>query len=521
MEDHQKFNLTAVISMLILVGFLVAVSLWSNPKNLDATTKPDVTQQKFEVAADSDAYTMTRQTAVGNSAPANISAATEGVFYESFDFNTKSADSQELPDYFTDRIAAKSSGRSSTAAATGTTTSSTSSASTGSSSMSSGSGGGGTGAGSAGTSSTSAEKSTPNSNTTAVAYTGGGGRASASRTIVQELRELEPLPKVHYAWGLPSSFLNNREHDLRQEYARITHSLTTNGAARAIHGRARAVNRIDNLVYACAKINRTDPEIPVSIAVSYSPWHRKFMPDVRHVNDLDISIFQDPSYQEEIDEFISQMTFTKQQIAASNRKYGSNVKVSALLMNAERFSPRRHDPDWNKAMARALDDIHKEAIKLFPDARIEWYSRGMGGYTIESLSKWYSYFTGKETYIPTLSYTHYGVPDPDFMQERFLQTCELADTLDVKEVTPWLGLAWGRKRDPNGRVWFDAWDYDVKYSYYAGKKLNELGKTERPEDYPPYHRVGVVVIYTPFASNIPEFGKHFIEYCKGAAAANR
>ncbi|MHC4525900.1 MAG: hypothetical protein ACYSU8_10265 [Planctomycetota bacterium] len=132
------------------------------------------------------------------------------------------------------------------------------------------------------------------------------------------------------------------------------------------------------------------------------------------------------------------MSFLKEQVAARNQKYGSDVKISAILLDCERFSPRKHDLNWNKKMAKALDDIHTEALKLFPGARVEWYMRGMGGYTAASLSKWYSYFTTLEKNIPSLSYSHYVVSDPEFMQQVFRKTCELADSLAVQEVTPWV-----------------------------------------------------------------------------------
>lgn len=337
---------------------------------------------------------------------------------------------------------------------------------------------------------------------------------------LEELWELKPLPKIHYSWGFPSEFLDRRNDRLLYEFARLTHSLTVGTSPNKKD--SVLSSRIDNAVYTCARINKTDPEIPCTIAFAYSPWHWKFLQRKPITKDHNSSIFTDPTYKIEIDEFVQQMTFLKDRIRASNRKYESDIKISAILLDCERFSPRRKDLNWNKAMAKALDDIHIKAVRLFPGARIEWYMRGMGGYTEASLSKWYSYFTGLEEYIPSLSYSHYVVSDPEFMHQVFLKTCELADSLDVHDVTPWLGLAWGRKRNRIlRRVTYEAWDYDAKYSYQTGLELNDLCDNKRPDNYPPFNRAKVVILYTPFDPNISAYGKHFIEYCRGAAHANR
>ena len=338
--------------------------------------------------------------------------------------------------------------------------------------------------------------------------------------ILEELRALPPLPKVHYSWGFPVEFFDEKHGSLAYEFVRISHSISVNASPN--QNQLRFKSRLDNAVYTCARINKTEPNIPCSIAICYSPWHYRFVMGAKLTDrKYDHHIFLDSTYQTEINEFIRQMTFVKERVNASNHHYGSNVKVSAVLLNGERFSPRKKDPDWNKAVAKALDDIHAEALKVFPDARIEWYLRGKSGHYVGKLSKWYSYFTGLEKYIPSLSYTNYVVPNTELTTEIFLKTCELGDSLGVQDITPWIGLAWGRQRNILGKLEYKAWDYDVKFSYQAGVELNDFCKGLRPETYPPYDRVKVVILYTPFADDIPAFGEHFIEYCKGAVQANR
>jgi hypothetical protein len=349
---------------------------------------------------------------------------------------------------------------------------------------------------------------------------GGGAGVPTEGLLLENLRQLQPLPKIHYSWGIPGALLDNRNEPLMYELARLSHSLSIGTSP--LHNEAVLSSRVDNCVYTCARINKTNPDIPCSIALTYSPWHWKFMPNLGSPipGEYNHTIFTDRTYRIEIEEFVLRMTFLKQQVDKCNQKYGTDVKISAILLDCERFSPRKNDTFWNQGMAKALDDIHIEAANLFPDARIEWYSRGMGGYTIASLSEWYSYFTRQEKYIPTLSYAHHVVPDFEFMRQTLIKTCQLGDSLGIEDVTPWLGLAWGRKRLVSGEVIFEAWDYDMKYSYQAGQELNDFCKGVRAATYPPYNRVKAVILYTPFDSNIPAFGKHFVDYCKGAAQAN-
>jgi hypothetical protein len=335
---------------------------------------------------------------------------------------------------------------------------------------------------------------------------GGGGFGTTDPT---NLSQLPPLPKIHYSWGLRPKFLNDRESNDLYELARLTHSL-------CVAGEWVASSQIDNCVYTCDRVNKTNPEIPCSIGINYSPWHYKFMPELGLSKPIpgnyDFTIFKNPTYDAEIKQFVLQMTSIKQLISRSNQKYDTDVKISAILLDCERFSRRENDTQWNEGMREALDAIHREAAKLFPDARIEWYDRGMTS-TDGIIFRQSGYCTNKEI-MSSRSCSLYIVPEMEVMRGIFRKTCELADSLKVQEVTPYVALASGYKRDSLQKPWvWKDWDYDVTYSYQTGRELNGTDA--------PYNRAAVIVFYPdPFNPSYPAWGKHFVEYCKGAAQAN-
>jgi len=260
-------------------------------------------------------------------------------------------------------------------------------------------------------------------------------------------------------------------------------------------------SQIDNCVYTCARINKTNPEIPCSIGINYSPWHRKFRPDLSFgtiPGQYNYTIFDDPSYDAEIKQFVLRMTLVKQWIKQCNENYKTDVKVGAILLDSERFGCRKNDEKWNQCMCEALDAIQKETVALFPDARIEWYGRGIVRTDGVTFSKTI-YFTGKEI-MSALSCSFYTLPDIEGMRETFRRTCNLADTLNVQDVTPWVALGSGYKPDPVKKlIWTDNWDYDLSYSRQIGAELNDMANKGGSETYPPYNRAKVVVFFpNPF-----------------------
>lgn len=306
--------------------------------------------------------------------------------------------------------------------------------------------------------------------------------------ITKKLSQLKPLPKVHYSWKIENGSLLDEKNDrLLYEYTRITHALS-------ICGESVTEKQIDKCVYTCARINKTEPDIPCSIGVNYSPWHRRFGKDLPPTD-------RGPTYQAELDVFNERLSLIRGWVRAANQKYDSSVAVSAILLDSERFYTRPGDEKWNDAIREALDDIHIIAQKLFPDARIYWYGR-------HSLLR--GVFTGKEIKAP-LSCSFYRIAEPNAARETFVKTCQLADRLGIDEVTPWVALASGYRRDIIKKLkWDDNWDFDPNLSYKLGAELNGRNSV--------FQRAKVVAFFpAPFYSKTPAWEKHFIAYVTGAS----
>jgi hypothetical protein len=319
--------------------------------------------------------------------------------------------------------------------------------------------------------------------------------------LFEKIGKLEPLPKVHYSWGMWEQFKNYDERFFYQ-IARVTHSL-------CVKGEWATYDQIEKCVYACARVNKTNPKIPSTIGINYSPWHRKFKKDLPPTS-------RDISYYEEIEYFELRLKLIKEWINKSNKKYGTDVNVTAILLDSERFYRQQDDEKWNNAMQEALDTIHKKAVQIYPETRVEWFGRGIVRADGATFSKTI-YFTGKEI-MPTLSCSFYTLPEMEGMRQVFRKTCELADSYNIKEVTPWVALASGYKHDLIKKLkWTFDWDYDLIYSYMMGAELNVQWYAAQKDKYPEYDRAKVIVFYPdPFDRLSPAWGKHFIAYVRGA-----
>jgi len=332
----------------------------------------------------------------------------------------------------------------------------------------------------------------------------GAGKAQLSEAEIDaKLSALKPLPKVHYSFAcLGCGMINDRNSRRLYECARITHALTS-------WGQGLTQEQLDNCVYACARVNKTNPKIPASVAVCFKPWHRKFGKDLPPTD-------RGPTYYEEIRYFSQCLKRLKKWLAEANQKYGSKVKLGAILLDCERFSTKKYNRAWNEGIREALDAIHIQAKKIFLEARIEWYDRGVKRYRGVSWAKT-GRFTGKEIKAP-LSCPLYALPETERMRETYRRTCALADSFNIEEVTPWVALAAGyRPSITEDEYWDMDWDYDLVYSYKFGAELNVKAYGDQPKKYAPYNRAKVIIFYPPpFDRRTPQWAKHFIAYVRGA-----
>ncbi len=286
----------------------------------------------------------------------------------------------------------------------------------------------------------------------------------ASETITEidihsKLKELKPLSKVHYSWPLTNKkLLDSNNSPLAYELARITHSL-------CVSGEYVTEQMYANCVFICGKVNKTNPDIPCSIGVNYSPWHRKFDKNLPPTD-------RGPTYKAELDFFVGRLNKVISWNNVYNKLYKTNVQISVLLLDCERFYEKKGDVKWNQAMHENFDAIQNRAHALLPNARIEWYGRGVGA--ANSAEGWAKsrIFTSEDINAP-LSVSFYTLPELERMRESFRRTCKLAEEMRISEVTPWVALGSGYRRGiKDWQKWEWDWDYDVIYSYQMGRELS-------------------------------------------------
>ena len=340
---------------------------------------------------------------------------------------------------------------------------------------------------------------------------GSSSAVSLSRLqIIEKMASLKPLAKVHYSWGWPDVLLDDPNGRLLYHTARIMNAVS-------ISGHSATAQKVRAAVYTCARLNRTDPDIPLTMGINYSPFHYVLDPNVPPT-------YRGRTYQDELDRFVSRMVRIKGWLSQSNDYYQSDVRVGAILLDMERFHFQPGNDQWNEGIRTALDAVHNRAQTLFPHARIEWYGRGMRWINGDPPWRQSPYFTGEEK-LSSLSCSLYFVPEIERTLELYRRTAELADQLGVQDVTPWVALASGYRRGVETPFYFDLdWDYEVIYSYLIGRYINHswFGVPERSERFAPFGRAKVVVFYPPpFDPRTPHWGKHFIAYVRGAQSVKR
>ncbi len=328
--------------------------------------------------------------------------------------------------------------------------------------------------------------------------------------LIQWLRELKPLPKVHYSWPLPNELLAHPDDPRLVEYVRITH-------AASVSGEWATEAQIEAAVSLCANVNATNPPIPASLAINYSPWHREFGKDLPPT---DVG----PSHEAELRRFRERLSLLRTWIEQANlalsregSAHKSDVRVTALLLDSERLYVKPGDAAWNAAITAKYDLIHGIGKELFPGARIEWYGRGIEESAHESgwsPLPWNTFENKAETFSCSL----YRVSEIGVMRETFRRTLELARKHGVKEVTPWVALAAGYRRQVDAfQKWDEDWDYDLVCSWMLGAELNQPWYGDRPERFAPWNAAKIVVFYpAPFNPKAAQWGKHFVAYVRGA-----
>jgi hypothetical protein len=321
-------------------------------------------------------------------------------------------------------------------------------------------------------------------------------------SVLSQLKELEPLPKVHYSWPLPYRKMSD---DLLHEYVRITH-------AASLSGEWGNPDEIDRTVEVCHRVNADQPKIPASIGINYSVWHRRFG---KELPPTDVG----STHLAELDYLAQRLEFIRDEVEVANRKHDSHVLITAILFDSERFHTHATDPDWNKAMTQKYDAAYEIARRIFPGARIEWYSRGSvqpsASATGWSESTYFSLDEKGESFGCSL----YQVPEIGYTREIFRRTVRNAEQHGCEEVTPWISLASGYRRQTDKYHEFSVdWNYDLIYSWQLGAEINHpwFGAPERHERFAPWSKARIAIFYPEPFGRSPHYPEHFIAYVRGA-----
>lgn len=317
--------------------------------------------------------------------------------------------------------------------------------------------------------------------------------------IITKLQELAPLLNYHYGWILPP--VNDA---LLYEYARVTRSL-------GLYHRWATAAQIDK----CVRILSSLPvsNLPPVLSFTIRPWHEKFDSTLPPTD-------TGPTCQAEIDLLVSRCEFIKDTLEKANVKYNAHIKIGAFLLDSERFVRNDRDSVWNQAIVAKYNIFNHTLKQYFPDTRLEWY--GCGIVSAPSISGWSNrpwHQIPGET-LERLSNEMYTVWEPDRWRTSFRKTCELSDSLGLREVTPWVALGCGHERVLDNR--FHAWNYDVRYpliySWMLGGELNHPWYGTLPERFLDNTRIKAVCFYPGIGDkHVPKSWEHFISYCRGAA----
>jgi len=332
--------------------------------------------------------------------------------------------------------------------------------------------------------------------------------------IVEWMKALPPLRKIHYSWAIPADLFNlDSNKELLYEYVRLTHAVS-------ITAQWAPNNFVDKCVQVCKQVNLTNPAIPASIALNYSPYHYAY-------KDGDSPIGLEDKYQSEIDRATLRFTLMRDLLVTANLVHNTNIQISAILLDSERFNYKdAADPqssEWNNAITAKYQTIQDIVTGLFPAARVEWYGRG-AYLRCSSETGWClnnhhpSDFTSPG-YSANVSL--YEQEQHATEQANFRKTAEHAILFGVTVVNPWIALGagyrpWDAETNEALRTWTMNWNYDLIYSWQIGAEIDNPWYGDRPERFAPWHMCEVAMFYPEPFGRTHDWGRHFIAYVRGA-----
>ncbi len=316
------------------------------------------------------------------------------------------------------------------------------------------------------------------------------------------LAPLPELPKPHQWYSTHPRLLNSSSNALLYQAARISHTI-------AIPGPYATQTHVSNAVAICKAINATNPAIPCTLTVNYSPYHY-FLP-------LGVPPWvTGEQVQQEWDAAVSRFTNIKNWLAAANQAQGTNVQISGILLNTEQWKAKVPGTpgadEWNSAATAKYDAMYNISKSVFPGIDVHWYNRGKpierGGY-----------FTLDEQ-GDSCSIECYNTYDLVQLKYKWFLGNQMAATINETHVIPWLTFNGGFYNGLGDGAWWYLCDLDyaLAHSWQLGLELNYAGFVPDPAENPPLNAAQVIAIYPGIGDlRHSEFGPHLVAYVKGAA----
>ncbi len=333
--------------------------------------------------------------------------------------------------------------------------------------------------------------------------------AASSFDFVAAFKALKPLPKIHYSYAVEDKWLATANDPLVFEYVRLTHAL-------CLRGERVTGPQVDVAAAVCAAVNAQKPAIPASIGINYSVWHARFAKDapptdVGRTHDDEIGFYR--ARLEQIRDWLDQ----------SNRRRQTDIKVTAILLDCERFHIKEDkEPGaavWNEAIRNKHDAIYDASKAVFPNARVVWYTLG-GMFTGSTGNCWRtSNFAPTNIRNDCWSVSLYRPHEQHYTREQMRQTVEAARAAGVKDVIPWVPLGAGYRRQVEDRVWEwdNTWDYGLPIAWQMGAELNIPWYSQHADCYAPWNVAPFVCFYPgPFYPRNTYWPAYFVAYMRGA-----
>jgi hypothetical protein len=309
-----------------------------------------------------------------------------------------------------------------------------------------------------------------------------------------DLETLQSLPRLsarHYAHYTHSSLLLQVADEGVKWLAWITGSVTLYSSANDL--------MFENAIKV-AKLTGA------SLCITHSPYHNGWPADLppTHVG---------PEVDAEVELFRIRMAHFKTLLAAVNKRLRSHVRVSCIILNAERFQVRADDDAWNAAIDAKYLPFWNICKKYFPAAWIEWFERGMVyGVGRDFRKPW---FTLREP-GPAYSASLYWMQNWNQQEAAIAKTLLNANKHGQWWLDVWLALGETWLMYAGAERWVKDVDYDPPQAWQLGANLwwgHNL--TRSPSFTAAWGRVRHGFFY-PAAFESPFWVKHFAAYVRGS-----